>query len=461
MSSHYLEKLYYSFPVSMQNLFFSIYGLKLKKQRYNKYFYNYLSFLKQSEFWDENRIREYQDEKVRFIVKHAYNTVPFYKEWYDSLNIDVNEIQTVDDLHKLPILTKELVRKNNEKLISSNYKKNKLIKVQTSGTTGTPISVYFTREGLAFQWAVWWRHKARFGLNVKNKHLVFGARVPVPLEQKKPPYWRKDFINNRVYLSSYHISKNTIRDIVNYLNDVRFDFYTGYPSAIYLFARLIEEEHLELKNKPRYVVTGAEVLTDTFREQIQKIIAPVTDQYGMNEFAGNFSRCETDYYHLDFECCYAELHPLPEANEYQKIIFTGWGNLAMPFIRYDIGDYAKQLESKCSCGRQSLALKEIDGRLEEYIVTPDGRKIMGMNQVFKHASSVKLMQIYQKELEQIEVRIVPASNFDKKDIDIIEEELIKRIGYDMEIVFKIVDKIELSKLGKFRAVISDLDKKSD
>ncbi len=451
-----LMKLYYNLPIWLQNLAFSLHGFKLKRQRYNKKFYKYIEFLKESEFWDKERIRQYQNDKVRYIVKHAYETVPFYKKWYDEYNVDITKIKTVEDLKYLPILKKEMVRENNDQFLSSKINKSKTIIVKTSGTTGTPLRIYFTKEALALQWAIWWRHKARFGIHIGDRHLVFGARVPISQKQNKPPFWREDFVNNRVYLSSYHISKKNLKSIVDYLNSTYFDFYTGYPSSIYLLANLMEEYGYRLYNRPKYIVTGSEVLTDKYYDQIKRTFGvTITEQYGMNEFAGNLSKCEYGNYHLDFECCTLELESL-DYNGYKKLIFTGWGNEAMPFIRYDIGDYGIPFQGKCKCGRESIALSRIDGRLEDYILTPDGRKIMGMNQVFKYAENAKLIQIFQKNVNLVEIRVVPGKYFNRKDENALKKAFLERVGKGMNVNIVKVKNIELTNSGKFKAVISEL-----
>lgn len=448
------EKIYYQTPEFIQNIIFSIHGYFLSRKRYNRFFHAHLERLKKSEWWAEDHIRRYQDENIRNIVNHAYNTVPFYKKFYDEHGVDVKKIVCAGDLQKLPVLTKDMVRANQDSMVSAAFRKSSLIKGLTSGTTGTPLNIYMTPEGLAYQWAVWWRHKARFGLTVKDRHLIFGARVPVSQDQKKPPYWRNDIINNRVYLSTYHISRDTLKDIVDYLNSDNFDFFTGYPSAMYTLASLMEDSGMRLYNRPKYVITGSDALIPAFKAAIGRVFgAPVSEQYGMTEFAGNVSKCECGLFHLDFECCYLETKKLDES-DYSKLIFTGWGNPAMPFIRYDVGDYGKLLNSYCECGRRSLVLESIDGRLEDFVVTPDGRKLIGMNQVLEYAPNAREIQIYQETPDSIEFRIVPTEYFGEADKDALLREFRRRFGTNVTVSFRLVDQLERSSSGKLKAVIS-------
>jgi phenylacetate-CoA ligase len=452
-----LEEIYYELPVWLQNGIFSLYGLKLARMRYSPPFFAMLQSLKDSEWWSEERIREHQNERIRSVLRHAYQTVPFYRRWYDEQGVDVDAVTTTADLEQLPVLSKQMVREHADEMISSAFRQRSLTKGLTSGTTGTPLTVYQTREGAAFQWAIWWRHKARFGLKVGDRHLVFGARVPVSQRQVGSPYWRHDLFNKRVYLSTYHISPATVGAIVDYLNSTHFDFFTGYPSAMYALASLAAEADLRLTNRPKYIVAGADALTPEFESAIRHVFGvPVTEQYGMAEFAGNMSKCEAGRFHLDFECCHLEQQPIADGHNQYKLIFTGWGNLAMPFIRYEVGDVGSAAGDGCACGRASISLDRIDGRLEDFVVTPDGRKVIGMNQVLEYACNAKMIQVYQRDTDALELRVVPGTGFGEEDEEALVRELRRRVGPRMTIRIRLVDQFTLSPTGKFRAVISEV-----
>ena len=136
------------------------------------------------------------------------------------------------------------------------------------------------------------------------------------------------------------------------------------------------------------------------------------------------------------------------------MLLTGWGNKAMPFIRYQVGDNGIRGSSSCSCGRQSICFDSIEGRLEDYIVCPDGRKIIGMNQVFEYAPGATEIQLYQDSRNSVEFRIVPSAQYSDNDLIALEREFRRRAGDSIMITFKLVNKIERSSGGKFKAVIS-------
>ena len=215
------------------------------------------------------------------------------------------------------------------------------------------------------------------------------------------------------------------------------------------------EQKLKLKNPPKIIITGSDQLLESQKKRWHKTFGvPITEQYGMVEFAGNLSKCKNDNYHEDFECCHIEV---VENDEYKNnLILTGWSNIAMPLIRYEIGDFIGDEISNCGCGRESRCFKTIEGRNEDYIVTLEGKKIMGMNQVFEYAKNVSEIQLFQKELGSVEFRIIPSTNFSEDDKKGLIRELKRRAGDKLKINFKLVKEIKLTSKGKYKAVISKI-----
>lgn len=458
MPGSWVETIYYRLPVSLQNVAFSLLGLRLRRARFSRYFYRRLRELTESEHWSADQIAAYQDEEIRRLVADAYQNVPFYRRWYDEHGVDVEKIKTRDDLKHLPILTKALVREHQKELVSGAFSRKSLDVMLTSGTSGTPLQIYCTREAISFQQAIWWRHRARFGLTPKTRYLMFGARLPIAARQTRPPFWREDYFSHRTYLSTYHMTPDNMPAIVDFLQRRSYPFYVGYPSAISVLAQYLLDHNIRLNNPPRYVITASETLLRAFERTIREgIRAPVTDHYGMAEFAGNLAKCEQGRYHVDFECGYVEQRSLAgSVGPSQSLLLTGWGNPAMPFIRYEVGDSATLGDGPCECGRQSQSFERIDGRTEDYIRTPDGRMVIGLNQVLECGVGAQEMQIYQERLEEIEVRVVPGPDYGEASEQAMLRELRHRVGDSLAIRFVTVEHIPRTKSGKFRAVLSKL-----
>src|SRR5690606_9063276 len=156
----------------------------------------------------------------------------------------------------------------------------------------------------ATQWAVWWRHRARFGVALSDASVNFTGKPLVPIEQERPPFWRYNATQKQWLLSMQHISDKNIAEIVAFLSSVKPRFYSGYPSIIAETARLSLRYGLRLKQDamPEVVFFGAEKVLDYQRELIAEWLpsARLTDQYGLSEGNCNFSKCEYDNYHEDF-----------------------------------------------------------------------------------------------------------------------------------------------------------------
>lgn len=457
----FTQKIYSRLPVYGQNICCSLYGIKAQKQRYGNVFDERLSSLRESQNFTKNEIAEFQNEQLRLIISHAVSTVPYYSSLFKSLKLTSNDIRTVEDLSKLPILTKEDVRKNWIRMVSSEVDVKKLIHSHTSGSTGTALDFYLDSSTIQFQWATWWRFRERFGITYGDKHLNFTGKLVVPIGQKTPPYWRKNRPLNQFLVNMQHILPQNIKYFVELINKEQFSFFSGYPSIIYAFCQRVEEMGLSIENGPKVVFTGAEKLYDNQRSVIQRVLnCLVVDHYGFSEAAGNASRCKRDVFHEDFE--FGLLEPLNvekiDNSDYSgDIVATGFANYAMPLIRYKVGDTAVWSDIKCECGLESRVLKNIEGRSEDYVITPEGGKILRFDYLFKDTVDIKECQIVQRKLGQVILRVVKRNNYSVGT----EQKLRKLVGEwispTIEVIFEYPREIERTSAGKFRAVVSELN----
>ena len=424
------QTIYRSLPVFLQNTVVSLLGLRMRRQRYGRVFRDRLAALRESEWGSAEDIAEYHRVQLRGLIDHCYETVPYYRELFDAQGLKPVDIREPEDLAKLPVLTKEDVRQNTDRLISRAYRKKDLVKGRTSGTSGKALELYYTPEAVQFQWAVWWRHKARFGLRLGDPFLSFGARVPIPISQTKPPFWRRNRAFAQTYLSTGHLTPEYMPEIVRFLNNNDFDFYTGNPSAMAVLANFMRDNNLRLTNRPKYIVSGGAALLACFETLLQEVWGvPVTEQYGTGEYCVNYAKCQHGLFHEDYEFAIPELLENPhDPQGARRIISTGLANRAMPLIRYETGDLAVPSDERCPCGRATRVIRSVDGRTEDYVRTPDGRMAIGMNQAFVWVPGAKEMQIVQNELERIVVKIVRRDSYCEDDTRALMRELRKPSG---------------------------------
>lgn len=468
MADKMLE-LYKKLPITMQNFICSCYGWKAKRQRFSKDFYRLFEWLLNSQYWSKKEIDEYKNKQLQLLIEHAYNTVPYYHKIFVDYGITPKDIVTTDDLIKLPILTKDLVRTNQDNLISQKYSKKSLVHGHTSGTTGKSLDYYKRDNEIAFQWAIWYRHRARFDCKLGDLHVNFTGKPIVPINQNNPPFWRYNTPLKQYLCCMQSLNNKNLAALVDFLNGIKPRFYSGYPSIIAEVARLSLENGFAINSsaKPNAIFFGAELLLQEQRQILQKWLGSeviLTDQYGVSEGCGNASKCEHGIYHEDFEFCHLEAIETEKRADnllQGKIIATGFCGYAMPFIRYEIGDVGAWSTERiiCGCGRSSNVFLSIEGRNEDYILVPEGRKIMRFDYIFKDTPTIRESQVCQYESGKALIKIVPTKDYSFNTEDELRRLVKVWISPSLKIDFEYVDHIPREPSGKFRAVKSFLDKK--
>jgi len=214
---------------------------------------------------------------------------------------------------------------------------------------------------------------------------------------------------------------------------------------------------------PKAIITSAETLLDYQRDIIERAFkCKVYDQYGCTEQSLFVSQCEKGTYHIHPEHGIVEIindqGDEVKPGEMGKVVCTSFVNKAMPLIRYDLGDTAIKGDDYCVCGRKFPTIDKIYGRQDDFIHTPDGRKVGRLDPIFKGLSSIKLAQVIQTKLDEITVKLIPGQTYAHTDGQVVQEELQKRVGSQIKINVELVKEIEKTQAGKFRAVISMINK---
>ena len=304
------------------------------------------------------------------------------------------------------------------------------------------------------------RHRKWFGIDQKAREAGFGAKVVVPFDQEKPPFWRQSLYDRRTIFSQFHLKDEYLEHSIKYLSKTAFECYGGYPSAIYQIADYIERTGNKLECCPKVVFAGSENTEDFQRKLIEKHIAPVTSHYGGVEYASLASRCPAGYYHVDMECGIIEIIPIEGLNSENekltgRVVVTGFWNDAMPLIRYDMKDVATLLPGfRCPCGMDRPVLERIDGRSDSYLVTSDGRKIGRATYLFWGHYWIREAQIIQERIDWIVLKIAIREKPDVENIKKLQNRFKEIFGTGTSIEIKIVESIERTRAGKFSAVIS-------
>jgi phenylacetate-CoA ligase len=445
-------------PLAVKRAAYVCRGVVQRGVGYSGAFQRNIRFLRQSQWWSADRIREYQDARVRELIRHAFDTVPFYRRRLDEAGLRPSDIRTQDDLRLLPILTKQQVRENCEAMVSRRFNRWLLDARSTSGTTGTHTTMYNSHRGYSMHRALGWRARERFGARFGMNRIRLVARRFLFADNDRPPFWWRQPATYMTMTSIHHLTRpDRLAIFADWFCEQRFDVLSGWPSGHLLLANHLAETGKRPRHPLVLVTCAGETVLPAVRAKLGEVFnAPVMGWYDMTEHAGNLSECEHGRLHLDFETCCLETQPVPGSEgKLVRLIFTGWMEPAMPFIRYEVGDIGRPTAPGvvCPCGRQSLALDAVDGRTDDYVRTPDGRMVAALN---VHLPSAREVQVYQGRLEEIEVRVVPGPRYDPGD----EAEMVRRLrellGEELGIRVVRMESIPRTGSGKFRAVLSDL-----
>jgi len=454
------QQLYERLPRPLQTLALNAYAGKLHLERFGPRFRRELERSLERERWPWEVLQEYQHGQLERLIRHAYESVPFYRRILDERGLTPRDFRSAHDLHKLPLLTREDVRKNISALISTRYRLGTLSVGRTSGTTGSPLQFYWDREMTFMNNVVDWRQKATAGLRYGQPHAVLFGRMIVPVSQRKPPFWRMNYLHNQLWLSTFHISTENLEFYLRKLRSFRPRVLEGYPSTVQMLAQFLDQrgERLPLGA----VLTTSETLRADQRELIERVFeCRVFDFYGLAErviFATECEKHEGHHVNLDYgimEITNDTGEPVAEG-ELGWIVGTSLHNLGMPFLRYQTGDVTRLRMHRCSCGRTFPVMDDVTTKAEDIIVTKDGRFISPsvLTHPFKPLQGIAMSQIIQEDRDHLTVKIVRAAGFRDEQGETLVRGLQERLGEEMRIRLEFVDEIPRSGNGKFKWVVS-------
>lgn len=456
----FADRVYQSAPGWMQSLLLNGYALQLRRQRFGVDFRARMAEWDRSQWWDAERLRAQQDERLRAIVRHAAVHVPFYARRWADHGVNVAQVQGVSDLPLLPTITKADIRSAGSAMLATPPEE--LTHGHTSGTTGSPLSLWYDRDMVITNNVADWRQKRWGGLELGDWCAMFLGRVVVPVDRRRPPFWRANHVQKQLWCSSFHLSEENLPLYVAEIRRRGIRFLEGYPSTMYILASFLLRRGETLPM--RAVFTSSETLHDVQRQAFGTAFgAPVFDFYGHAErviFAGECERHGGK--HLFDEYGVAEItddegRPVgPDAPG--MLTGTTLWNRGMPIIRYRTGDISVRASASCGCGRGLGRLADIATKAEDIVVTPDGRYVSPsvLTHPFKPFDQLLKSQIVQDAIDHVIVKLVPSAAFTDVHRAELEAGLRMRLGDAMRIETRIVDDIPAERSGKFRWVISEL-----
>jgi phenylacetate-CoA ligase len=378
----------------------------------------------------------------------------------DARKLQPRDVQGRDDLCKLPLLPRSAVRERLRDLLTARRPRRGWLHGHTSGTTGSPLSVWYDRQTCVENNAQDRRQKIWGGMEAGDWLGLFLGRVIVPPQQRRPPFWRVNLVQREVWFSSFHMSQDSLGSYVNEIRRRHLRFLEGYPSTLFILATYLRRAGEVLPMQA--VFSSSETLHPAQRAVIEeRFTCRLFDFYGLAERAIFAGECEAHSgRHLAEDFGYTEVvdengHPVA-AGGWGYLVGTSLHNTALPLLRYRTNDVSRVLPHPCVCGRTSRVLDPVTTKAEDVLMTADGRFISPsiLTHPFKPFDRLVKSQIIQLAPDHVLVKLVAGSGFTRaQQVELIAG-LQARLGEGTRIEVAEVEDIPPEPSGKFRWVIS-------
>ena len=460
-----LKKFAESLPYPILQPLRYLYGAIPPSTRYGKVFRESYTFLQESQWWSRQKLEEYQMQQLGKLLKQACENVPYYRRVFNERGLKPDDIQDFSDLRKLPYLTKNEVRDSFDNLMAKNLPKSRFEYISTSGSTGIPLWFYWER-GVTFPLEMAFHARMRhwIGYRFGEKCAMLRGNVVKRFEGNKRAWWEYNPIDKLLILSSYHMTEQNLFKYVKKLNEFQPRFIQAYPSVITILAQFMKEHGIEPISSIKAILCGSENLYASQRKMLEEVFrCRIFSWYGHAEVVVLAGECEKDSRHHIFneygitELVRSDGSPVEGEGEIGEIVGTGFNNYAIPFIRYRTGDLATLTQERCSCGRNYRLLRNVEGRLQEFIVAKDGNLIsLGDMQIPFAFDNVRQFQFYQDEKGRVVFNVMKKETYTEEDTKHIKRALRERLGESVEISIRFVDAIPRTQSGKHRFLIQKL-----
>ncbi|MCW5893236.1 MAG: glycosyltransferase [bacterium] len=427
---------------------------------------HYYDELLRTQWLGPAQVRALQERKLRRLVAQAYHHTAYWRERMDALGLGPEDIQTLDDLRKLPLLSKDDVREHLYfDLLSDNHDKRRIQKVTTSGSTGEPLVCYADQHQLEIRWAATQRSMEWTGYRFGDRtarlwHQTIGMTWSQILRERIDAWF-----NRRLFIPAFEMTDANIARFVDALRRHRPVLIDGYAESFNFLAWFLKHHGLP-GLRPKGLISSAQALPDHSREVIEKAFGcGVFDKYGSREFSGIAWECEAhDGHHVVAESYVVEIlkDGLPaRPGEMGEVVITDLTNFCMPLIRYRVGDLAVAMDDDtvCTCGRGLPRIGRIEGRVQAIIVAENGAYIPGtfFAHLFKDFDHVvRQYQVVQEHRGAIRLRVVKGLRHTDAQFAALLALLREYLGAGMAIDVEFVERIEMVRTGKHRATISTL-----
>lgn len=444
-----LKNLFFKLPYSLQNLAISLINTNLYRVRHSGKYQYYRDYYAKADLLNKNELVLESKRRLEIFLKHTTKTSSWFKEYSKK------------DLHSFPILDKKDLLLKFDKIKTINDSEG--IVSLTGGTTGASMKVVYTKENMQERFAILDHFRAQHGYVLGKKTAWFSGKNLITQKNIESGICSHyDFINKIRFYSTFLINEKNFHVYWNSLNEFQPEFLVGFPSSVFEICQIAKSKGLKYKGKAKVFFPTAETVLMEHRQVISEVLGcKLVDQYASSEGAPFILECSAGNLHMHsltgiFEVVDDNLKPSRSG----QMLVTSFTTYGTPLIRYRIGDSITLSDpaKQCSCGSFFPLVERIEGRTNDYILSPTHGKINlgNISNSTKDTKGIVCFQLIQDRLDQLEVKMVVNQEFDNtQELNFIKA-LRERVGDSVQFNINYVEDIPKEKSGKFRIVKNNL-----
>ncbi len=437
----------------------SIFNILAYKERYSGKYKEYKNRYFNNKDLTLGELITVQSQKYKELIHYTMENSKYYKKTLNTVEIP----DSLDRIDELPIMDKETLRKNIDEVYT--IKKEDGHTAKTGGTTGKSLEVIYTSSDVQERFAILDNFRSGFGYKLGKKTAWFsGKNLLNSKDIKKNRFWKTDYFYNVRYYSTFHIHSKYLDFYLKNLISYKPEYMVGFPSTMYEIAKYgINNQIIFPSNIIKAIFPTAETITPDIRNVIEGYFKTnIYNQYASSEGAPFILECVNKNLHLELQSGVFEvLNSENKPSRKGRLVVTSFNTHGTPLIRYDIGDQIELQDGCCSCGNNNPLVKEISGRVSDYIFSEEIGKINlgNISNCLKGVQGIVKFQIQQDSIKQLLVLIEKDDNvFSIKDEQTFLKNLRDRVGEKIGVEINYVNQIPVEKSGKFRLVKNNLKK---
>lgn len=405
--------------------------------------------------WSPEQIQAWQEEKLHALIEHVYNHTKYYRRVMDERGLKPLDIQTAEDLQKLPIINKEIANAHFDEIVPDNLSLFRYRKGKTGGTTGEPMYYYCDEDTWGYVTAAkvyYWRS---YGYQYGEPFAAMGS---ASLFAKKPSLVRRiyDKIRNEVPMNTVNLTDELCEKYISIIREKKIRYIYGYAASIYIFTRYIATHGIDLK-QIEGVFTTSENLTDEYRKLIEETYeCKVRDCYGARD--AGITAYETDYHHYEvgYNVIAEVINPIEENTG--TLLSTNLLNYTFPLIRYQFGDEVELAPAGENTAYNGQVIKRVIGRTSDVMRLENGHSMTATGfAMIMQEFDIVAFSFDKTGLNEVTLTIQPIKGkYNEKQEVEIQRTIYMYVGEDAKLNIKYVEKFEALANGKRRYFMNNL-----